>query len=115
MFIRPKGAPLHISTRIPPPTEPLANPYLRTTLPLAQQLQPDLVKTSYLPAIPAIRILLPNPGASANTFSAAVQAQIQATVAPTPTPTPTPTFGQTYEVNSDGIFSSIYSINGIPI
>ncbi len=64
--IRP-GLPLFI----PPPPTSDKNPYLRTTIPSDQQLQPDMVKQQYTSAIPQIRVMPLQPSARPGVNAAA--------------------------------------------
>ena len=61
------GAPV----RIPPPPTSDKNPYLRTTIPADQQLQPDMVRQQYTGAVPQIRVMPLQPSARPGVNAAA--------------------------------------------
>lgn len=81
--IRP-GVPLYI----PPPPTSDKNPYLRTTIPSDQQLQPDMVKQQYTSAIPQIRVMplppsaKPGVNAAAQGIAKTIAAQAVAAIPP---------------------------------
>jgi hypothetical protein len=97
------------------PQEP--NARLRTPLPAALTLQPDSTRQFFNPAIPQTRIIQPT--ASSNiSIGAAITSGGVTSVNTTPTiplQPPPPNIGQFYEVNLNGNFEQITTVNGVPV
>lgn len=95
------------------PSEP--NPRLRSPMPGNLVLQPDSTRQYFNAAIPQSRLLLPTPSSSAYLGAAIQSVSGSTTVTPTIPLTPPPPQGQFYEVNLDGNFRQITSVNGVPV
>jgi hypothetical protein len=102
----------------PTPSQPIypnePNPRLRTPMAFQTVYQPDLQRQFLNPAIPQVR-MLPKTAAFDPVIGAAATSQAlivaaNATVAPA---VPVfPVAGQFYEINSNGNFETIVSVNG---
>lgn len=97
------------------PNEP--NPRLRTPMPASAVLQPDTVRQFFNSSVPQTRLLPTTPSLNMG-IGAAIESGISSASTVTPVipviPVP-PTTGQFYEVNLDGNFRQITSINGVPV
>ena len=101
------------------PTYPAAsNSRLRTPMPAITNMQPDTQRQFFNAAIPQTRIF-PLTTASSPFVGATIQSSVFTFAVPIiPVPVvpifPPPTT-QLYEVNNNGIFEQIYSVNGVLI
>lgn len=119
----PQLADMQQISRIPNvptyPQEP--NARLRSPMPANLTLQPDSTRQFFNPAIPQTRLINPIPSSSAYIGSAIISQQVTSVnTTPTvpltpPTPPPPPITGQFYEVNLNGIFEQITTVNGVPV
>lgn len=116
--IEPK---ISISSNFPaPPSYPNEpNPRLRTPMPAGTILQPDTVRQFFNSSIPQSR-LFPQTASGSSGVGAAIQSQTNISfsggipVIPPAPPIP-PATGLFYELNGNGDFETMYSINGIQI
>lgn len=118
--LEPVASPIRVPEGYTPdaPTYPEApNSRLRSPMPANLVLQPDSQRQWFNPSTPQTRLLSPTLASSPFNGSA-----IQSTIATSsnvspvnpvipPIPPATDTF---YEVNGDGNFEVLYSINGVP-
>ena len=95
------------------PSEP--NPRLRSPMPANLVLQPDSTRQFFNPSTPQSRLMLPTPASSAY-LGAAIQS-ISGSNAVTPTIPLQPPVSQSqlFEINADGNFEQIVTINGLPV
>lgn len=116
--LQPVPSPVQVTQQMHAPDVPTypeaPNSRLRSPLPANLVQQPDSQRQWFNPSISQVRLVAPTP-ASSPFANSAIQSQIAQSTTTTPTipiVPPTPTTGQFYEINANGNFETIYSING---